>query len=155
MYNTGTKIITKNKYEFHRFKRKVRAEIEQKMLKNLLPQGTVLKDVYSEVYEGKLTFGRQIGTYPLLVGIPGVYPLNQFYNVKVIDYGYRSITALPYPIDINSAPRQTIESIPGIGKKRALRIISKRPFKDKEQFINALDEKEISEEIKKYVTIKN
>lgn len=155
MYNIGTKIISKNKYEFHRFKRKVKTEIEQKMLKNLLPQGTVLKDVYTEEYEGKLTFGRQIGTYPLLIGIPGVYPLNKFYDVKVIDYGYRSITALPYPIDINSAPRQTIEAIPGIGKKRAIRIIAKRPFKDNEQLINTLDEKEISEEIKKYITIKN
>ncbi len=155
MYNIGTKIITKNKYEFYRFKRKVRTEIERKMLKNLLPKETVLKDVYTEVYEGKLTFGRQIGTYPLLIGIPGIYTLKQFYDVKVIDYGYRSITALPYPIDINSASRQTIEAIPGIGKKRAIRIISKRPFKDEEQLINALDEKEISEEIKKYVTIKN
>jgi len=155
MYKIGTKIISKNKYEFQRFKRKVRREIEQQMLKNLLPQGTVLKDVYTEKYEGKLTFGRQLGTYPLLIGIPGVYPLNQFYDVKVIDYGYRSITALPYPIDINTAPRQTIEAIPGIGKKRAVRILLKRPFKDEKQLISALDGQEISEEIKKYVIIKN
>jgi radical SAM superfamily enzyme with C-terminal helix-hairpin-helix motif len=81
--------------------------------------------------------------------------LNQFYDVNVIDYGYRSITALPYPIDINTAPRQTIEAIPGIGKKRAIRILAKRPFKDIKQLISALDSQEISEEIKKYITIKN
>lgn len=155
MYEIGTKIVSKNKYEFQRFKRKVRQELEQQMLKNLLPQGTVLKDVYTEEYEGKLTFGRQIGTYPLLIGIPGVYPLNQFYDVKVTDYGYRSITALPYPLDINTAPRQTLEAIPGIGKKRAIRILVKRPFKDTEQLLKTLEEQEISEEIMKYVTIKN
>jgi len=151
MYEIGTRIVSKNKYEFQRFKRKVRQEIEQQMLKNLLPQGTILKDVYTEEYEGKLTFGRQIGTYPLLIGIPGVYPLNQFYNVKVIDYGYRSITALPYPININTAPRQTIEAIPGIGKRRAIRILAKRPFKDKKELIGALDEPEVGNKLLEYI----
>jgi len=151
MYEIGTKIVSKNKYEFQRFKRKVRQEIERQMLKNLLPQGTVLKNVYTEEYEGKLTFGRQLGTYPLLIGIPGVYPLNQFYDVKVTDYGYRSITALPYPIDINTAPRQTIEAIPDIGKKRAIRILAKRPFKDKKDLINALDEPEIGNKLLEYI----
>lgn len=153
MYETGTKIVSKNKYEFQRFKRKVRQELEQQMLKNLLPQGTILKDVYTEEYEGKLTFGRQLGTYPLLIGIPGVYPLKKFQDVKVIDYGFRSITALPYPLNINTAPRQTIESIPGIGKKRAIRIFAKRPFKNKKEVINALDDPEIGNKLLEYITI--
>jgi len=151
MYEVGTKIMNKNKKFFKHFKRKIQTEIDQPMLKYIVPKYTLLKDVYTETYEGKLTFGRQMGSYPLLVGIPGVYPLNNFYDVKVIDYGFRSITAITYPLDINTASRQTIEAIPGIGKKRANRIILKRPFKDSEQLINALDEKEIYQEIKKYL----
>jgi radical SAM superfamily enzyme with C-terminal helix-hairpin-helix motif len=151
MYEVGTKIIDKNKKFFKIFKRKIQIEIDKPMLKFIVPKDTMLKDVYTETYEGKLTFGRQMGSYPLLVGIPGIYPLNNFYDVKVIDYGFRSITALPYPLEINTASRKTIEAIPGIGKKRANRIILKRPFKDTEQLINALDEKEIYNEIKKYL----
>jgi radical SAM superfamily enzyme with C-terminal helix-hairpin-helix motif len=151
MYEVGTKIMNKNKKFFKIFKRKIQTEIDKPMLKHIVPKDTLIKDVYTETYEGKLTFGRQMGSYPLLIGIPGIYPLNNFYDVKVIDYGFRSITALPYPLDINTASRQTIEAIPGIGTKRANRIILKRPFKDNEQLINALDEKEVYQEIKKYL----
>jgi len=151
MFEVGTKIINKNKKFFKNFKRKIQTEINQSMLKLVIPKDTLLKDVYTETYEGKLTFGRQMGSYPILVGIPGIYPLNNFYNVKVIDYGFRSITAIPYPLDINNASRKTIEAIPGIGKKRANRIMLKRPFKDNEELLNALDEKEIYHEIKKYL----
>jgi len=151
MYEFGTKIMDKNKKFFKHFKIKIQREIDQPMLKNIVPKNTLLKDVYTEQYEGKLTFGRQMGSYPLLIGIPGIYPLNNFFDVKVIDYGFRSITAIPYPLDINNASRQTIEAIPGVGKKRANRIILKRPFKDKEQLKKALDEKEVFKEIDKYL----
>ena len=151
MYEVGTKIMNKNKKFFKIFKRKIQTEIDRPMLKYIVPKDTLLKDVYTEKYEGKLTFGRQMGSYPLLIGIPGIYPLNNFYDVKVIDYGFRSITAIPYPLDINTASRQTIEAIPGIGNKRANRIILKRPFKDEQQLINSLDEKEVYKEIKKYL----
>ena len=153
MYQTGTKIISKNKQVFQRFKRKVRENIERTMLERILPSGTILKDIFTEKYEGKLTFGRQLGSYPLLIGIPGVYSLNSFFDVKVVDYGFRSITAIPYPLDINKAPRQTIEAIPGIGKKRAVRILTNRPFKDKKQLINALDDKDLARDLLTFVSI--
>jgi len=108
MFEIGEKNIRKHKSEFHRFKRKVRETIERPMLKRLLPQGTLLTQVFTETYEGKLTFARQIGSYPLLVGIPGVYPLHQFYDVKIVEYGYRSLTALPFTLNINTEPRETI-----------------------------------------------
>ena len=152
MYELGNKIIIKNKELFQRFKRKVRENIEQQMLKRLLPLGTVIRAVYSEKYDGKLTFGRQFGSYPLLIGIPGVYVLNNFFDVKIVDYGYRSITAVPYPIDINSVPKETIKAIPGIGKKRTLRIIANRPFKDMNQFTKCLDDPEIAKKLREYVS---
>ena len=139
MFDVGNKIISKNKQHFQRFKKKVKADIERPMLEKMLPKGTIIKDIYTEKYKGKLTFGRQVGSYPLLIGIPGNFPLKKFIDVKVIYYGFRSITAIPYPLNINTAPRQTIESIPEIGKKRAIRILAKRPFSDKKQLIDALD----------------
>ncbi|GAH90388.1 unnamed protein product, partial [marine sediment metagenome] len=90
MHSFGNKNIKRHKAEFKRFKRKVREQIERPMLKRLIPPGTILKDVFTEVYDGKLTFGRQLGSYPLLVGIPGVFPLDRFFDVNIVDYGYRS-----------------------------------------------------------------
>jgi radical SAM superfamily enzyme with C-terminal helix-hairpin-helix motif len=151
MYEVGERNIRKHKAEFQRFKRKVRQEIERPMLKRVAPPGTLLKAVYGEAYEGKLTFARQLGSYPLLVGIPGVYPLHRFYDVKIVEYGYRSLTAVPFPLDVNTAPRETLEAMPGVGKKRAIRILAKRPFHSKEDFINALDDPIIAQAIEEYV----
>ncbi|MDH7507352.1 MAG: radical SAM protein, partial [Candidatus Thermoplasmatota archaeon] len=151
MYEIGTKIINKNKKFFKQFKRKIQMEIDQVMLKNIVPKDTLLKDVYTEKHEGNLTFGRQLGSYPLLIGIPGIIPLNTFYDVKVIDYGFRSITAIPYPLDINNASKKIIEALPKIGKNRANRIILKRPFKNKKQLMQALDEIDVYKEIEKYL----
>ena len=153
MYEIGSKIISKNKRLFQRFKRKVRENIEQPILKKLLPEGTTLMDVYSEKYDGKLTFGRQIGSYPLLIGIPGVHALSKFYDVKVVDYGYRSITAVPFPIDINKVSKETLQAIPGIGQKRALRILANRPFKNKKQLIESLDDPVVADKILNFVSL--
>ncbi|HEC81921.1 MAG TPA: hypothetical protein ENI42_05820 [Thermoplasmatales archaeon] len=117
------------------------------MLRRVVPTGTVLKDVYTEVHRGKTTFARQLGSYPILVGIPGEFELGRFMDVKVVDYGYRSLTALPYTLPINSVPRETIEALPEVGRKRALRIIKGRPFSDEQQFMNALDDPVLGEKL--------
>jgi radical SAM superfamily enzyme with C-terminal helix-hairpin-helix motif len=155
MGEIGNKIILKNKQHFQRFKKKVKTDIERPMLEKMLPAGSILRDIYTEKHDGKLTFGRQVGSYPLLIGIPGVFELKNFFDVKVVDYGYRSITAVPFPLDINKASRETIEALPGIGKKRAIRILANRPFNDKNEIINALDDSETVENIFKYITLKS
>lgn len=147
MYEIGNRIINKHKKEFKKFKRKIREEIEQPMLKKMLPVGSILRDVYTEKLDGKSIFGRQLGSYPLLVCIPGFQELNRFIDVKIVGYGFRSITGVPYPLNINSASRETIEAIPGIGKKRAIRIFINRPFKNKDELLKALDESEIGRRI--------
>ena len=60
--------------------------------------------------------------------------------MKIVGYGYRSLTAIPYPININDAPKETLEAIPGIGKKRVLRILAKRPIKKSEELYKILDD---------------
>jgi len=154
MYQTGNKIIKKHKHLFQQFKRKIKTNIEQPMLKKILPTRTILKDVYTEKHDGKLTFGRQIGSYPLLIGIPGVHTLNKFYDVKITDYGYRSVTALPYPIDINHASRETIEALPDIGKKRAIRILAKRPFQNHKDFLSCLDDRQVGKTVLDWIYFK-
>ncbi|WP_457611820.1 radical SAM protein [Methanocaldococcus sp.] len=74
------------------FKEKIREEIDNKMLKRVVPKGTILKDVFIEVKKDNIYFGRQFGTYPLLVGIKDNVKLKNFYDVEVVDYGKRSIT---------------------------------------------------------------
>ena len=64
------------------------------MLKRLIPEGTVLKDVKAEIYDGNTTFGRQIGTYPIIVGIKGRQTLGKFYNIKITKHQLRSVTGI-------------------------------------------------------------
>jgi len=153
MYNIGSKIISKNKHLFKKFKRKIKEEIEKPMLKKLIPFETVLKEVYTEKHNGKLTYARQVGSYPILIGIPGVLDLKKFLDVKIVDYGYRSITGVPFPLDINIAQMETLISIPGIGQKRALRIFANRPFKNKEQLIDCLDDIDVTKKFLNFVNI--
>lgn len=153
MFEIGEKNIRKHKGEFQRFKRKVRQTIERPMLHRLVPQGSLLTQVFTEAYEGKLTFARQLGSYPLLVGVPGIFPLHCFYDVKIVAYGYRSVTAVPFPLDINMVPRETLEAIPGVGKKRAIRILARRPFHTKEELFNALDDPTIAHSLGEYIQV--
>ncbi len=154
MYHIGTSIIRKHHTYFKKFKKMVRENIEQPILKKMLPIGIILRDIYTEKTIGKTTFGRQIGSYPLLIGIPGVYPLHRFLDIMVVDYGYHSITGIPIPLDINNIPRETIEAIPGIGRKRANRILLHRPFNSEKEFIQILDDIEIARSISKHLVFK-
>jgi radical SAM superfamily enzyme with C-terminal helix-hairpin-helix motif len=155
MYLIGNKLINKHKKFFKKFKKQVKENIERPMLKKILPLTIIVKNVYTEKYDGKLIFGRQLGSYPLLIGIPGIYKLKQFIDVKIVDYGYRSITAIPYPMNINTAQKETIEAIPGIGKKRAKRILVNRPFKTKKEFIKILDDPIIAKDALEFLSLHN
>ena len=138
MAEFGYKNVRKHKKYFKIFKRKVREYIDREMLRRILPLGTVLRDLRCEVRKGKVTFARQLGSYPLLVGIIGEYERNNYVNAKVIDYGMRSITAIEYPLDVNKAKLYQLEAIPGVGRGTAARIVAKRPFKRVEDLRSAV-----------------
>jgi len=87
----GNKYLRKNRKYYWKWRNEIRQEIDSPMLKKLVPAGTVLKDAYSEIYDGKTTFMRQIGTYPLIIGVKGRFPLNRFYNLKVTGHMLRSV----------------------------------------------------------------
>ena len=44
-------------------------------------------------YDGKKTFCRQFGTYPLIVGVKERLELKKFYNLKVTNHMLRSVVA--------------------------------------------------------------
>jgi radical SAM superfamily enzyme with C-terminal helix-hairpin-helix motif len=114
---------------FRAFKEFVRTEIDLPMLRRVFPIGTVLRGVRIEV-PGELSFGRQMGSYPILVGLPLRLPAGRVIDAVVVDWGMRSITALPVPVEINTLPVSGLRWLPGVGKKRVAAIIPKRPFRD-------------------------
>ena len=128
-------IVSKNNRLFRDYKEKIRKEIDLPMLRRTIPAGTVLKNVYTEVCEvsqngNPVTFARQFGTYPILVGIPGTHETGVFRDLLVTGHGYRSITAVPYPLPVNTADVSLLKELPGLNRQTADDIILKRPFKD-------------------------
>jgi len=132
---------------FKRFKDSVREEIDHEMLRRVVPKGTILTDVFTEIHDGKTTFGRQIGSYPLLVGIPYKLNLNDFYNIIITEWGFRSVTGIEYPFKINQMPLSAIESLPGVGRKRATRIFLGRPYGGMEDLKKAMDDWSVLESL--------
>jgi len=137
--------------EFRRFKETVRATIDHAMLRRVVPEGTVLRGVYLEMRDGHVTYGRQIGTYPILVGLPYDASLGRFVDVKVTGHGQRSITGIEYPLDVNRASLRAISALPGIGAKRAARIVRARPFASMSAVAASLDDPGVAEGIVPYL----
>jgi len=130
----GTRAYTENtlgKHErrFKKFKEFVRTRIDLPMLQRVFPIGTVLRDVRVEV-SADLSFGRQPGSYPILVGIPLRLPERTVTDTVVVDWGMRSVTALPVPVRINELPASAVRWLPGVGKKKLAAVIARRPFVD-------------------------
>ena len=128
MSETGAEIAHDHKKQFKQYKREVREEIDNPMLQRLAPPGTILEDVHLEYHQDGKTFGRQLGTYPLLVGIPGERELGRTIDVAITDHGYRSVSGVPYPLDLNAASMDELEAIPGLGRQRAGNILVDRPY---------------------------
>jgi radical SAM superfamily enzyme with C-terminal helix-hairpin-helix motif len=119
--------LGRHEQRFKVFKEYVRNKIDLPMLKRVFPIGTVLYDVRIEV-SGDLSFGRQMGSYPILVAIPLRLPERSMIDAVVVDWGMRSVTALPVPVKINTLPASAIRWLPGVGKKKVAAVIAKRPF---------------------------
>jgi radical SAM superfamily enzyme with C-terminal helix-hairpin-helix motif len=139
MADTGASIAADHKKRFKRYKREVREEIDNPMLQRVAPPGTVLPNVYLEYHEDGTTFGRQLGTYALLVGLPGEYELGRTVDVAVTDHGFRSVSGVPYPLDINDASMSELRALPGVGKQRAGNIVVERPYDSPDETGTDLD----------------
>ncbi|MEK9730403.1 MAG: radical SAM protein [Candidatus Poseidoniales archaeon] len=132
---------------FQRFKNDCRDEIDTPLLKELFPLGHVLHEIHWESHDARtrlpqhltsqhrdgsihgqagVTFGRQIGAYPILVGVEYKIPLETSSSVIVTGHGARSITGVEIGLDAKTVTHKQLEAIPGIGKKTAWNLISSR-----------------------------
>lgn len=136
-------LVRKHKQLFLKYKEMIRKDIDMPMLKKIIPAGTILRDIMCEVNDGKICFGRQMGSYPLLVGIPASQDLGKYIDVTVTRHGHRSITGIPYPLEINTAPISLIQELPGIGKNQAKIIHNRIPFANADDFVEITGSKEV------------
>ena len=132
---------------FSDFKTWTRDQIDSPLLTELFPLGQLLKDVTWEAHDGRIrlpahldeshrdpaihgksgiTFGRQIGAYPILIGVPYHIPLETQGNILVTGHGARSITGIEASLDMNTVNQKQLVAIPGIGEKSAWNLISTR-----------------------------
>jgi radical SAM superfamily enzyme with C-terminal helix-hairpin-helix motif len=132
---------------FRQFKHWVRTEVDQPMLRRIAPAGTVLRGVWMEHREGRVTFGRQPASYALLVGVPYELPLERAVDVMVTDHGYRSLTGVEAPFPVNRASLRAMQALPGVGAKRAARLVRQRPFAGPEAVRAAFDEAEAADRV--------
>ena len=128
MEETGSDLADNHKQLFKSYKTEVREEIDNPMLQRVAPPGTILPDVHLEYHQDGRTFGRQPGTYALLVAIPGERELGQTTDVAIVGHGYRSVTGVPHPLDLNSASMDELAALPKVGQSRAGDIIVNRPY---------------------------
>jgi len=133
--------------DFNMFKTNVRDTIDGPLLEELFPMGEVLSDVHWETHDGRtrlpahlneahtaessrgkagITFGRQIGAYPILIGVEYHIPLETQSDVVITGHGARSITGVEINLDHERMTQKHLEAIPGIGEKTAWKLISQR-----------------------------
>ena len=89
----GRKVLRQNRRYYSEWTERVRREIDLPMLQRLFPVGTVLRDLYSEVHNGHMTFLRQIGSYPIVVAVHERLPLNERFDVRITGTMRRSLIA--------------------------------------------------------------
>ena len=136
-----------NKARFHRFKRRLAERVERPMLQQLAPIGTRLPGIITEFRDGDVTFGRQPASYPLLAGFPCPLPLRQIQDGFVVGHGFRSVTVLPDPLPVNTISERALQALPGVGRKRAHRIVAARPFTGAHGLLDCLDDSSMLESL--------
>jgi radical SAM superfamily enzyme with C-terminal helix-hairpin-helix motif len=144
MWMVGDRIVKRHKALFKAHKVRMREEFDKPMLKRLLPHWTILRDAYVEAYGEGLTYARQPGSYPILLCVRSRLPLDRYGDFFVVDHGHRSVTAAPYPFDLNHAERKLLESLPGVGVRRAARLMALRPFNDASRLEEALEDPKLA-----------
>lgn len=132
---------------FTTFKTECREEIDRPLLEELFPLGGTLRDIHWETHDGRtrlpahhehqhteqavhgkagITFGRQIGAYPILVGVKYKIPLETQSDIIITGHGARSITGVEVGLNPKSITEKQLAAIPGIGDKTAWALISAR-----------------------------
>jgi radical SAM superfamily enzyme with C-terminal helix-hairpin-helix motif len=140
--------------DYSRWRRWVREVVDPAMLERVAPDGTILRDVIAESRVGSVVFGRQLGSYPPLVGIvSGSLGVRERTDVTVTGRGGRSLTAVRRPLDINAATAAELMALPEIGRARAEFLMSRAPYASADEVKKTLSEMDspgIAERLAKY-----
>ncbi|MBP9518174.1 MAG: radical SAM protein [Fervidobacterium sp.] len=118
-YLAQRKSIKTDKRLFEHYKYLIRNNVDNPMLKKVFPSGTIVRNVIPEKREGKVTFGRPLGTYPILIGIPTAF--DDPTDVVIVSHGQRSLTGVRLT-ELSNLTLEELSSVPGIGNKSAIRI---------------------------------
>ncbi|MHA2295268.1 MAG: radical SAM protein [Candidatus Hodarchaeales archaeon] len=140
-FRNKSKIKSKQLKRFHGHKQRVLDEIENPMLERLLPLGTVLRDLFVEIFKMNVTYARQAGTYPIMVKIPETLSSSRTYDAIVTGHNKKSVNALTLPVRINNISVSALRFLPGMGSKRANKLHQARPFTSIDEVEKALDTK--------------
>ncbi|CAD7772890.1 hypothetical protein FHEFKHOI_01305 [Candidatus Methanoperedenaceae archaeon GB50] len=102
-----TKVHIEKKLFYHH-RETIKRRIEVPMLREIAPEGTIIREILTEAHDGRFTLGRQIASYPLLIRIEGILKLGVFMDVAVTGHSHRSLTAIPVErmrnIEVGSEP---------------------------------------------------
>ncbi|MBW3011767.1 radical SAM protein, partial [Candidatus Woesearchaeota archaeon] len=90
MAEIGDKVLKKNRKMYWKWRNDIRQNIDLPMMKKVIPEATVLNNLRAEIHDGNTTFCRQIGTYPLIVGVKEKLELDKFFDVEITGHMLRS-----------------------------------------------------------------
>jgi radical SAM superfamily enzyme with C-terminal helix-hairpin-helix motif len=140
----GTRMASKRKstlkrHEFFRHKKQIRESIDYEMIRRVAPYGTIIRSAFAEQKQGNTHLLRPLGTYPPLCFMPDGQSIDEFIDVFVVDHGPRSLSVLPYPLEVSKASLAQWKAVPGVGAKRAARIKGAKTIESAEQLENLLE----------------
>ncbi|MGC9153302.1 MAG: radical SAM protein [Vulcanisaeta sp.] len=141
-------LLRNHRRYFLAFKYWVRRNFDHEMLRRILPKGTILRRVFTEAHYGNGTYARQVGSYPILVYIPARIELGKWMDVVISDHGFRSVVGVPYPVNVNDAPKRLLKYVPNMSKEILNKIIASRPIRSYEQLRSI-----VSDDVSKYLTL--
>ncbi|MDA3900961.1 MAG: radical SAM protein [Spirochaetes bacterium] len=134
-YDASKRVI--NRYRYYR--EKIRDEVDAPMLRKVFPSGSLLSSVRVEECRNGVSYCRQIASYAITVKVRQEIPVGTVASVIVCGHEPRSLRGFLDPLDINKASLKLLESIEGIGKKRAQTLVLNRPFAAEDEFSQQLE----------------
>jgi radical SAM superfamily enzyme with C-terminal helix-hairpin-helix motif len=75
------------------------------------------RNVIPEYIDSGTPLADSLVTYPILTGIPKELPLGKPIDVQFTSYGFRSVTGVEFPFDINHASIKEVETLLILVKK--------------------------------------
>ena len=70
----------------------------------------------------------------------------------VTGWGYRSVTGITYPFDMNTMPMSALAALPGIGRKRASKLVLERPLEGFDDLLDVVEDPHVVDGLRDIVT---